>query len=211
MGRLLPGCEEKSLDTDRLSVDKILIVRATSRLGDSILAMPAIWALHKKYPHARIDFVGAPISAPLYKTLPINRQYTLTRRFPHSAWEYPLLLRSLRSAAYDLAIDVSCSQSAMGSFLVRSSAARYRIGTKGKWDLWYNVRIARPPHQNKYQMLPAFLDAVGIASDVDVPFFTVSDAEKKAARSELEALPGLTPGKPIVGVFVGGRKSWGKK
>jgi lipopolysaccharide heptosyltransferase II len=211
MGRLIPRCEEKSLDANRVRVHKILVVRATSRLGDSILAMPAIWCLHKKYPTARIDFIGAPISAPLYKTLPINRQYTLTKRFPDSAWEYPLLLRSLRAAAYDLAIDVSCSHSAMGSFLVRASAARYRIGLKGKWDLWYNVKSARPPHQNKYQMLPAFLTAVGIACDVNLPFLNLTDQEKKTAKTELEGLPGFTRGKPVVGVFVGGRMSWGKK
>ena len=139
-----PCSKEERFDARQEQLERILIVRATFRMGDSLLAIPAVWLFRKRFPHARIDFVGAPISAELFHNLPIDNHFTITRRCPGSGWDYPLLLRRLRSVGYDLAVDVSCSQSAMGSFLVGFSGARFRAGLKGRWDRWFNVRIGRP-------------------------------------------------------------------
>jgi len=124
-----------------LDPDLGVVVAFGRILPDSLLAIPAIFSFRKHFPEARIDFVGAPISAELFKNLPIDNVFTITRRYPGSALDYPLLLRRLRSFGYDLAVDVSCSQSGMGSFLVGFSAARIRVGLKGKWDQWFNFRI----------------------------------------------------------------------
>src|SRR5262245_24818813 len=110
--------KEERLDLRSEKVKKILLVRATFRMGDSILAIPAIVLFRKNFPQARIDFAGAPISAKLFRDLPIDHHFSITRRYPGSAWDYPFLLRQLRSVGYDIAVDLSCSQSAMGSFIV---------------------------------------------------------------------------------------------
>src|SRR6266542_1660585 len=207
----ITGSREERVDLRHKEFKKILIVRATFRLGDSVLAIPAILSFRKCFPQARIDFVGAPISAKLFQNLPIDNHFTITRRYPGSALDYPLLLRRLRSVGYDLAVDVSCSQSAMGSFVVGFSGARFRAGLKGRWDRWFNVRIARPSERNKYRILPAFLKNLGLESYDSLPALALSSTEKEDGRKKLQALPGQGSGRCTVGVFVGGRKAWGKK
>jgi len=206
-----PRSKEQPFDVRQEQLERILIIRATFRMGDSILAIPAVWLFRKRFPHARIDFVGAPISAELFHNLPIDNHFTITRRCPGSGWDYPLLLRRLRSVGYDLAVDVSCSQSAMGSFLVGFSGARFRAGLKGRWDRWFNVRIARPSARNKYRILPAFLKNLGLESYDSLPALALSNTEKEDGKKKLQALPGQGSGRCTVGVFVGGRKAWGKK
>jgi len=205
------GSKEEPFDLRKESPKRILIVRATFRMGDSILAIPAILLFRKHFPHARIDFVGAPISKKLFQNLPIDNHFIITRRYPGSGWDYPCLVRRLRSVGYDLAVDVSSSQSAMGSFLVGFSRARFRVGLKGKWDRWFNVRIARPPEKNKYRIVPAFLKNLGLESYESLPSFALSSTEKEDGRRKMQALPCRGSGRDSVGVFVGGRKAWGKR
>lgn len=202
---------EVQLRLDCEPLERILIVRATFRLGDSILAAPAISWFRKRFPRARIDFLGAPISPALYRNLPLDNHFVITRHFPKAAWHYPLLLRRLRNEKYDLAIDVSGSGSAMASFLVGFSAARYRVGVRGKWDRHFNVRLARPAEKNKYRLLPCYLEALGLQCNDSVPAFVLSAAEHETGRSAVRALPGYKPESVTVGVFVGGRNSWNKR
>ena len=49
--------KEERLDFGKERIERILLVRATFRLGDSILATPAIFLFRRNFPHARIDFV----------------------------------------------------------------------------------------------------------------------------------------------------------
>jgi ADP-heptose:LPS heptosyltransferase len=202
--------KEARLDLRNERLKNILIVRATFRMGDSLLAIPAILSFRKHFPQARIDFVGAPISVALFQNLPIDNHFAITRRYPGSALDYPLLLWRLRSIGYDLAVDVSCSQSASGSFLVGFSRARYRVGLKGKWDQWFNVRIARQSATNKYNVLPDFLRSLGLAS-VSSTSLALSSAEKEKGKRKIQALARGNSGRPTVGFFVGGRKTWGKR
>jgi ADP-heptose:LPS heptosyltransferase len=203
--------KEKPLDLHKEQLKKILLVRATFRMGHSILAIPAIWLFRKNFPQARIDFVGAPVSAKLFGNLPIDQYFAVTRRYPGSAWDYPLLLRQLRSVGYDIAVDLSCSQSAMGSFIVGFSRARFRVGLRGKWDRWYNVRVSRPAERNKYRMLPAFLRALGLEIQEGLPLLRLPNPENERGRRRIKELAGWGGGRPTVGVFVGGRKTWGKR
>jgi heptosyltransferase III len=205
------GSKEERLDLRQQQLKKILIVRANFRMGNSILAIPAILSFRKQFPDARIDFVGAPISKKLFHSLPIDHHFSITRRYPGSGWDYPLLLWRLRSIGYDLAADVSCSQSAMGSFIVGFSRARFRVGIEGKWDRLFNVRIARPPQKNKYTVLAALLEKLGLESDTYLPLLGLSSVEKEKGRKKILALSGCASGRRTVGVFVGGRRTWGKR
>jgi ADP-heptose:LPS heptosyltransferase/protein-S-isoprenylcysteine O-methyltransferase Ste14 len=211
MRRVTTESKEEGLDLHKEQVKKILLVRATFRMGHSILAIPAILLFRKNFPHARIDFVGAPVSAKLFGNLPIDHHFSLTRRYPGSAWDYPLLLRQLRSVGYDIAVDLSCSQSAMASFIMGFSRARFRVGLRGKWDRWCNVRIARPAETNKYRMMPAFLRALGLEVQESLPSLRLSDLGNQQGKRRIEELAGWGGGGPTVGVFVGGRKTWGKR
>lgn len=201
---------EKQLDIHIEEIKKILVVRATFRMGDSVLAVPAIYVFRKNFPNAKIDFVGAPVSRTLFRDLPIDHHFSITRRFPRSSWHYLALVKQLRAMGYDLAVDVSCSQSAMGSFIVGSSRARFRVGLQGEHDRWLNVRIPRPPEKNKYRILPAFLKALGLECIDSLPSLVLSSAENEEGRMKFKALA-CWPAGPTVGVFVGGRKTWEKR
>jgi ADP-heptose:LPS heptosyltransferase/protein-S-isoprenylcysteine O-methyltransferase Ste14 len=209
--RLTASTAPSSPDLRKESIKKILIVRATFRLGDSLLAFPALWSFRRQFPHARIDFIGGPISKDLMNNMPVDNHFTITRRYPGSAMDYPMLLKRLRSIHYDLAVDVSCSQSAMGAFLVGLSGARLRAGMRGKWDRWLNIKISKSGEINKYRTLPKFLSSLGVRYESPVPALALSDLERKTAQNKLAALTRGRPCAQTVGVFVGGRKSWGKR
>src|SRR5258706_1224974 len=210
MSWMIPRSCEESVDLQRQNIRKILLVRALFRMGDSILATPAILLLRKNFPSATIDFVGPPIAKTLFVNLPIDNQYEVYQRFPKVCWSYVMLLRLIRKRNYDLAMDVSGSSAALGSVIVGLSGARFRVGIKGKWDRWFNVRLFRPLTANKYANLPQLIASLGLKSQEMLPTLVLSEAEKAEGGKRIRALVAAGTG-PIVGIFVGGRKSRGKR
>jgi len=208
--RVTPSSDEQRVDFRRQDIKRILLVRALFRMGDSILATPAIIMFRKNFPEAKIDFVGPHISKVLFKYLSIARHYELTPRFPKVCWSYLLLLKQIRAAKYDLAVDVSGSSAAMGSFIVGFSAARFRVGLKGQWDRWFNVRLHRPSTRNKYRNLSELVGSMGLESQPVFPTLVLSPEEIEQGRKRIQNLIHRDE-TPIVGVFVGGRKTRGKR
>ena len=191
------------------SIKKILLVRANHRIGNAILTLPAVSAFRKKFPQAQIDFVGSPISRLLFQYQPLGDHYVAPRRFPRVMWQYPGLIRRLRGNGYDLAVDVSCSQSGVGSFVVGLSGARVRVGLAGKFDYLFNLKIDKLSSANKYRKLRDFLTAMGVEPIDEVGSLKFSPAETIEGLNKLESVVGKT-GK-TVGIFVGGRKLRGKR
>jgi ADP-heptose:LPS heptosyltransferase len=210
MSWLTPTASAQPINLQRNEIKKILLVRSVFRMGDSLLATPAILIFRKNFPHARVDFVGSSIAKLLYENLPINHHYAVYRGFPKVCWSYMALLKEIRLANYDLAVDVSGSSAALGSFIVGFSAARFRIGIKGKWDQWFNVRLARPATHNKYSNLPELLGFLGLATEQCLPSLVLSHIEAEQGRRRIEDLVGCDQSF-IVGIFVGGRKTRGKR
>jgi len=210
IGWLAPELEAIDVNPRSESIKQVLLVRANFRMGNAILALPAIAAFRKNFPDARIDFVGSPISALLFQHQPLNTHYTAARRFPQVLWQYPRLIRSLRANRYDLAVDLSCSQSGLAAFIIGFSGARIRAGITGKWDRVFNLKVARPRNRNKYGKLTELLTALGLQRIDSLGSIQFSPAEKAAGYKHLELIAGKNGGK-TVGVFVGGRKLRGKR
>jgi heptosyltransferase-3 len=195
-------------------MQKILLARPSFRMGNSILATPLIFLFRQNFPKARIDFVGSPISSVLFQHLPIERHYQVTRRFPHASWAYPRLITEIRSVGYDLAVELSGSQSAMGAWIVGLSGSRYRVGLQGKRSHWYNVKLPKPTDRNKYEVSRALASSMGLSGDPPPPKVVLSDPEKHEALKKIARYFGdhITPD---VGVFLGGRarkqKQWPKE
>ncbi len=213
-GRLMSLAKSRSadvaVDLAREPIEKILLVRPNFRMGDSVLATPAILLFRKNFPAARIDFVGSPMSRALFQNLPIERHYEITRRFPHASWAYFRLIKQIRSIGYDLAVDVSGSQSSMGAFVVGFSGARLRAGLRGKKDRWLNIRLPKPAEKNKYRVLPALVAALGLQAGEAHPYITLTAEEKAEGKRRMDAA--LEPGgAPVAAVFVGGRASRRKR
>lgn len=205
-----PQCNETEIHPRSPSIKRILLVRANFRMGNALLALPAIAAFRKNFPAATIDFVGSPISNLLFQEQPLNHHYVAPRRFPHVLWQYPRLMRRLRANRYDLAVDVSCSQSGGAGFIIGLSGARIRAGIAGKWDQMFDLKIVKPREKNKYQKLIAFLTALHLEQIDPVGTLEFSAAEKMAGLAKLESIVGKNSAK-TVGVFVGGRKLHGKR
>jgi heptosyltransferase-3 len=210
MNWLTPAAPEQRADFRQTEIQRILLVRSLFRMGDSILATPAILLFRKNFPAARIDFVGPRISKTLFRNLPIDHHYEAARSFPKVCWSYLALLKRIRKAKYDLAVDVSGSSAALGSFIVGFSAARFRVGLKGQWDRWFNIRLVRPALLNKYAVLPELVCSMGLESAPVYPTLILPAWEIARARRRIQALIACGDA-PILGVFVGGRKARGKR
>ena len=91
-----PSSTEVHVDLRRESIQRILLVRSLFRMGDSILATPAILLMRKNFPQAKIDFVGPPIAKALFQNLPMDHCYVVFQSFPKVCWSYLLLLKQIQ-------------------------------------------------------------------------------------------------------------------
>jgi len=214
IGRLARLSPHERVEFQKQKITKILLVRPSFRMGNSILATPAIFLFQRNFPEAQIDFLGSPISEILFQNLPIERHYAITRQFPDASWAYFALARRIRSARYDLAVEVSGSQSATGALFVGVSGARFRVGCRGKWDQWFNVKVGRPDSKSKYEILPRLVSSLGLTGDQVLPSIVLTPAEKETELTNLASLLGESYGADV-GVFVGarisGEKRWPKE
>jgi ADP-heptose:LPS heptosyltransferase len=169
-----------------------------------------IGLLRRNFPAATIDFVGPSVTKRLFQNLPINRYYEIYRRFPKVCWSYVALLKRLQRRNYDLALDASGSSAALGSVIVGFSGARFRIGVRGKWDRWFNLAVERPSSVNKYATLPELIASLGLESSSLFPALALTAKDTVEGQKRVAALVSKRSG-AIVGVFVGGRKSRGKR
>jgi len=91
----------------------ILIIKPSS-LGDIVLALPALTALRKSFPDAKISWLIRPEFAPLLENHPhLTEIITFDRKFLGKAWFHPgafgaliSLIRRLRQAKFDAVIDL---------------------------------------------------------------------------------------------------------
>jgi heptosyltransferase III len=210
MTRLTPDLRDEKVELQLQKIQKILIVRSLFRMGDAILATPAIRLFRNNFPSAQIDFVGPPISERLFENLPIDRHYAICKTFPRACWSYIGLLKRLRATKYDLAFDASGSSAAMGSLIVGFSGARLRVGLSGRWDRWFNLRLDRPSGSNKYDILPNLIGSLGLETGKIYPSLFLAGAEINQGKARVCDL--VSSGNaPIIGIFVGGRKARAKR
>ena len=82
---------------------RLLVVRLTS-LGDVVHALPAVAALRRAFPAARIDWLAGERCREMVELVPVIDRCLATPRL-RAAAAFPRLLRALRAARYDAAID----------------------------------------------------------------------------------------------------------
>ncbi|MSP38935.1 MAG: lipopolysaccharide heptosyltransferase family protein [Deltaproteobacteria bacterium] len=219
MKRLTPNSIEEQFDLRRENIQRILLVCSIFRMGDLILATPAILLMRKNFPHAKIDFVGPSVVKVLFQKLPIDHQYEVFKSFPKVCWSYIVLLKQIRAAKYDLAVDICGSSAALGAFIIGFSQARLRAGARGKWDFWFNLRVAKPARRSQYANRPQLIAALGLESELVFPKVALSAEEKEIAKRRVATLLAANacaamaaPAESkIVGFFVGGRITRGKR
>jgi lipopolysaccharide heptosyltransferase II len=185
---------------------RILVVRV-DLLGDVVLSLPAVRALKRAYPEARIDLLVLKSTAGILEGQPgIHRVLAYD---PH-IWRQPAsylrpdhwreaarVLWSIRAARYDLAVSISGD---MGSILTRLSGARRRFGYSREaypfflTDPLPGGRYLTRQHETKYVLALAGAAGGIIAGTEDArPRLVVTSA----ARERIDAL--LGEGRAVLG------------
>ncbi len=123
----------------------VLIVRLRS-IGDVVLTLPALQALHDWRPDLRIHMLVEPLSAPLAENHPAISEVIVLRKF----WD---TVRQLRGRQFAIAFNLHGGPTS--AFLTRLSGAPLRVCWAGRQYSWcYNVHVPVhfPVFGRTYQM-----------------------------------------------------------
>jgi lipopolysaccharide heptosyltransferase I len=184
-------------------LEKILIIKPSS-LGDIVLALPALAALRKSFPRAKISWLVRPEFAPLLRGHPqLDEIIHFDRRYLGRAWRDPAAMKELLSLAarlrkcgFDAVLDLQgLFRTACLGWL---SGCRRRFGMADAREMahvFYTHRICRDSdnvHVVDYYLKIARAAGAGCG---DVEFVlpdTSGDAGDIIERS------GLSPGRYVV-------------
>jgi lipopolysaccharide heptosyltransferase II len=187
---------------------KILLVRLRL-IGDVVFTTPAIGALRRRFPAARLTYLAEAQAAPVVRHHPALDDIIIVERprgLARLAYDAGLA-RRLRSAGFDVAIDFHGGP--RSGFLTWASGAPERIGYDLPGRRWcYTTRVPwtrslTPPRHsvlNQWDLLaPLGVEPPDRARDaVVMPVDAESDA-RVAARLRAS---GITDGSPIVVMHV---------
>jgi heptosyltransferase-3 len=166
---------------------KILVIQLR-RLGDVILTVPALEALKKKYPGAKLDFLVEAPGAEAVAGLPaIDEVLVYDARGFKQALDWALKIRSRR---YDWVIDFLANPRT--ALITALSGAKVKAGPAHVARRWaYNKKMLQSP-QACYAALEKvrWLSAVGISPD-DAPLLPRLMLAPRPAK--LENVVGLVP------------------
>jgi ADP-heptose:LPS heptosyltransferase len=188
-------------DLDSLEPRSIVASR-TDRIGDLLCASPLLWALHRRWPQARLVVIAGPKNRAVLRGLPFVEPGPVFRRNPVS---WTKLAWWLGRRRFELCVSLR-AESMAGVWVAAWSRAPVRMVTHatkaaGAFNLLLGLDDA---HQlSRYCHAAAIL---GFPPAEIRPVFTVSaDAERRAA----EVLPGILPadGAPLLGLQIPHRGS----
>jgi heptosyltransferase-3 len=132
------------------NVTNILVVRA-DKIGDVVLTTPAIAALRKKYPKARLTGLVSSVAAEIYKANPhLDETIVLEPALYSGFFGFWRLVRRLR-AVHPQAVVVFQAWLPVG-FAVLFSGARFRIGPLSKWWSWLCFNYGRRQSRSSVEM-----------------------------------------------------------
>ncbi len=141
----------KSQIMDSLTIrpSRILVVQ-TAFLGDVILTIPLLKALHLAYPDARLDFLTIPSSRNLVETIPYVHQLWIYDKHGGERGLRPLwhLIVQLQAMHFDLALVPH--RSLRSALLVAGARVPIRIGfhnSAGRWLFNYRIRYRQRIHE----------------------------------------------------------------
>ena len=165
------------------NIKNILIIKPSS-LGDIVLALPALSALRRNFPDARISWLIKPEFAPLIRNHPhLDTIIPFDRKFLGKAWCNPTafiallsLISNLRKSSFDLVIDLQG--------LFRTGSLAWLTGCKKRFGmanarefarLFYTHKVTQT--HNCIHLVDYYLKIVKLtgASDIDVRFLLPID------------------------------------
>ena len=204
------GADGGAVDLAR--VRRVLVVRANFRMGNLLLVTPALATLRRALPEARIDVIAPRGYADLLAHSPdVDECIAVDRRTLTVPWSFLRLVRRLRAARYDLALDGGRGSSFLGAFLVGVSGSARRVAAAGsRYEALFDVLVpvdAKLKH--KVDLLLAVLEGLGIEIATRTPTITLTADERAEAAARWQTL-GVPSDRPAIAVNIGarGRKRW---
>lgn len=200
---VLPVPANRSI-TELPPARRVLLVRPNFRIGNTILATPLIEALREIFPQAELHVLGAESTRPLLENLSLDAVHVVSRRFILRPWQMVALVRRLRAAHLDVAVEAGMG-SFSGGLFAWLSGARFRIGVEGSASRFLNVRLPRPRPPHVYDRIPTFARSLGAACPGKLVYRVAPEEDAEAARIlGTGALAGQHLEDGFVALFVGG-------
>ena len=185
-------------------LERVLLVHVNFRLGNTLLATPAVAALTEAFPTTRFDLLGGPAASLVMRGQRLERVIAVARGGLGHPVQLAALVRMLRGVRYDAAVHLSSATSSLGAFLVWASGATHRIGgRRAQGNVYFTSTIPAPRARHKVDRMREFLGALGVPSQHERCL--VLDAEERA-----RALVALGGAGRAAGIFVGARERKGK-
>src|SRR5256712_4571620 len=185
---------------------KRILVRGTNWIGDAVLTTPALMAIRKGFPQAKIALLVKPAIAELLHHQPAVDEIVLYRDpGPHAGLGGKLTLaRLLRRGRYDLAILLQNAFEAAAITALAGIPNRYGYATDGRWFLLtHRVPLTpkiRRKHQAHYYL--ELLRPLGIPVEPEPPILRTTPGEDAEAIEHLRAF-GVDPKKVLIGLNPG--------
>ncbi len=159
---------------------RVLLVRP-SALGDVSRTVPCLVALRRALPHAHIDWL---VNTAFTDAVAYHPMLDGVVRFDRQRLgSVPELLRTLRIARYDLAVDLQGL--ARSGLFTRATGAPRRIGfanaREGAW-LAYTEKHALPRNQHTVDRMRGLLNAAGFPGPEDLRLYAPPHAQRKVAH-----------------------------
>lgn len=156
---------------EEIKFKRILLIQLR-RIGDVLMTTPAVRALKKRFPEAKITFLTEPPGDEIFRHSPYVDEILLHDR-KWQVVDYLRFIHKLRQRRFDLVIDFFGNpHSAQLAFL---SGAKYRIGFNFRGRRWlYTSKVNLPADKNLYSPLHklSLLKPLGIEEkDCQIEFF----------------------------------------
>src|SRR5438093_2442546 len=185
---------------------KRILVRGTNWIGDAVLTTPALMAIRKGFPQAKIALLVKPAIAELLHHHPAVDEIVLYRDpGPHAGLGGKLTLaRLLRRGRYDLAILLQNAFEAAAITALAGIPNRYGYATDGRWFLLTH-RVPLTPkirHKHQAQYYLELLRPLGIPVEPKPPILQTTPGEDAEAIEHLRAF-GVDHKKVLIGLNPG--------
>jgi heptosyltransferase-3 len=198
---------------DLREANRILLVLVNFRLGNTVLATPAVEAVIRALPRASVSFLGGPAAPAVLAGFKLERIHVTRRSWVWLPHRMLALLREIRTARYDVAVHLGGSAVSLGAALTGWSGAPRRVGCRGRsGNLFFTTALAPSPRRHKLDVLADLLAPLGVGPLGERRLELGADERADAARLLAERFGAA--GAPPVAFFAGGRdykgKSWSR-
>jgi heptosyltransferase-2 len=180
-----------------------LLVRGVNWVGDAVMTTPALRAIRRGFPAARITMLVKPWVAPVYAENPhLDALMAYDAGGRHRGWTGKMrLVRDLKSRGFDAAVLLQNAFEA--GFLAAAAGIPVRIGydTDGR-RLLLTHPVRRPPKRGRAHQTGYYL---GLLKDTGAPAvdrrleLVLSDEDRRGAEALLRRL-GVDRDAPVMGV-----------